>query len=227
MDNLQVDPNTAPSGLVGLPGDLTDPDNQRKTAANVLTQLGLHPDQAGARNLLDLHFQGPTADPGVKQLITPPVAPPPEVASTSALPTTVASPSSTGSLPTITTNTQDRTLQDQSELNRLISSGSGISQIHNPFLRGLSRVGEIASDLITPNLTKDIPGTMAHHDMLIGGQKALINSDLANQAQEATTAHTAQKTTDLQKYLQQHLNQNRGSDESSHHIAESYVLLPF
>ena len=64
MINLAQDP-------LANPADMTDPENQHKTAANVLSQLGLHPDQMGARNLLDNHFQGMTAHPDVKALIEP------------------------------------------------------------------------------------------------------------------------------------------------------------
>ena len=50
---------------------LNDPAAQQKIAENILNQLGLHPNQLGARSLLDTHFQSPDAVPEVKAITQP------------------------------------------------------------------------------------------------------------------------------------------------------------
>lgn len=255
------------------PADLTDPDAQRKTAEDVLSQLGLHPNQAGARNLLDMHFQGPTADPDIQNMINVPdgkVASAPLAASVQApitdydnkvasnpavtpqsvaeahqqavnydksqipdptkivstvdhplpanapqsalfsgpnpLTSTTPSTPSTSSAPLINIpspgstanpivgNTNSATVEDQNELRRLIKTGSGISQLHNPFERALGHIGEIGLDFFAPGLASAVPGTDMHHGELIHTQQGLVNSDLRNAQEEATTAHTEQET---------------------------------
>lgn len=259
---------------------LADPLKQQKLAENVLTQLGLHPNQQGAKSLLDAHFSGPTASPEVteaaKPLIenaaaatppqkdsrewakdykvppdsgietplasarpaavppTPPAAPeaaatpplnsvPPPgpisntpepakpAASGSTLPT--IPPPSGGTPSLIAGNANKSTGQAQGELQRLINTGSGTSQIKNPFLRGLAHVGEIAGDIVTPNLVKDIPGTEEHHNMLIRQQEGLIGQNEKTAQSEATIAHTNEETQtgeDTVKELNLWIQQNPG-----------------
>jgi hypothetical protein len=208
------------------PTDLVDLEQQRKLAEGVLNQLGLHPNQAGARNLLDMHFQGPTSDPSASSAVSSlihgvdqPTAPkmptqeaiaapavtkvtPPPSEPTATIDKPVTSAPSVGqplvslggpSIPSpsaadkITSNLNDRTLQDQSELNRLISTGSGIHQIKNPFLKGLAAVGDVAGATMFPGMERIIPGTYGHHGMLVNTQEGMIKGDLANSEQNART----------------------------------------
>src|ERR1700682_4813084 len=67
-----------------------------------------------------------------------------------------------------TQNTGLRLLGDQTELKRLGDTGSGISQIKNPFLRGMARVGDVAESIIAPRAAQFTPGTEQHHQMLLG-----------------------------------------------------------
>src|ERR1700761_7567979 len=53
---------------------------------------------------------------------------------------------------------------DQQERSRLLSTGSGISQVKNPFLRGLGEVGNAVGHIFLPGLMRDIPGTEEHHE---------------------------------------------------------------
>lgn len=71
---------------------MADPIQQQKMAENVLTQLGLHPNQQGARSLLDAHFTGPTAHPDVAAVV------PPEM-KTPASPATAPTPPLVGDVP--------------------------------------------------------------------------------------------------------------------------------
>ena len=213
---------TMPIEEVQNPADMADPQAQQKIAAGILSQLGLHPDQQGARNLLDMHFQGPTANSEVSQTLDsigkPPEQKPsiPPLVNTSSPEITIEKPieapkpaqESSNSLispgtpimPTpsaasrISSNTENRTLNDQYEMDRLVKTGSGIHQIHNPFLRTLATIGDVAGGALFPGVEQLIPGTYGHHGMMVNNQKNLINTDLNQQKEEAGIAQTNQAT---------------------------------
>ena len=84
-------------------------------------------------------------------------------------------------------NTRTRLLGDQAELKRLGDTGSGVSQISNPFLRGLARVGDIAASVIAPGVASAIPGTTNHHNFLINQEAGRVNNDLGDQEKQAQT----------------------------------------
>lgn len=71
-------------------------------------------------------------------------------------------------------NAEDSTVAAQNELARLTRTGSGISQIKNPFLRGLARVGDIAGSALFPAVAMNVPGTELHHDLLENQQEHKI-----------------------------------------------------
>jgi hypothetical protein len=85
-------------------------------------------------------------------------------------------------------NTRTRLLGDQGELQRLGSTGSGISQIKSPLLRGLARFGDAAESILAPGAEAFTPGTEGNHTRLLGQESRLVNNDLANQQQQAQTA---------------------------------------
>ena len=66
---------------------------------------------------------------------------------------------------------------EENETARLIASGSGISQIKNPFGRTAATIGNDIGRIFVPGLMKDIGGTEEHHEKLInqsvGGTKLL------------------------------------------------------
>lgn len=76
-------------------------------------------------------------------------------------------------------------------------TGSGISQIHNPFLRTLARVGDIAGSAFFPNITSMIPGTELHHRGLMRDESNAINADLGEEKERAEMSHTGAETTHL------------------------------
>lgn len=90
---------------------------------------------------------------------------------------------------------------DQAELSRLRSTGSGVSQIKNPFLRGLGVAGDVAASFF-PRAAMSIPGTTAHHNYLVGQQQSAVNSDeaaitdQANQQKEGAITNEANARAD-------------------------------
>lgn len=96
--------------------------------------------------------------------------------------------------PTSQQITSQRLLGDQSELQRLGSTGDGISQIKNPFLHGLARIGDVAESILAPGAALFTPGTALHHQMLVKQQQGLVNNDLANQQEQAKTGETQAMT---------------------------------
>lgn len=76
-------------------------------------------------------------------------------------------------------------IADQERLNSLVSSGSGVSQIHNPYLRGLARTADVLGTVLAPRVLAAIPGTTLHHQQLIGQQQGIVAND---QQQDAASA---------------------------------------
>lgn len=87
-----------------------------------------------------------------------------------------------------------RLLGDQNELQRKVSTGSGISQIQNPLLRGLARTGEIAESILLPGAAALTPGTEFNHQRLIRQDQGHVNSDIANEQQLANVGQTQANT---------------------------------
>src|SRR5690348_17296011 len=109
-----------------------------------------------------------------------------------ALGTTIGMPSATPALvapisPQVT-RIPSQTDNDIRERNRLVSTGSGISQIKNPLLKGLATAGDIAASVFSPNVAPFIPGTTLHHNMLVNQASRNVAQD---QAQEKSTADIA------------------------------------
>jgi hypothetical protein len=84
-------------------------------------------------------------------------------------------------------NSSASLLGHQQELKRLTDTGSGVSQIKNPFLRTLGRIGDVAESAILPGVARITPGTTMNHDRLVGQQQGYVNNDLENQHSEAAT----------------------------------------
>lgn len=71
--------------------------------------------------------------------------------------------------PAIIKATQGALGQNLAEEQRLLRTGAGVSQIRNPFLRGLARVGDVAGTIMFPRAMEAIPGTTLHHEQLVSG----------------------------------------------------------
>lgn len=80
---------------------------------------------------------------------------------------------------------------DTNELDRLKTTGSGISQIKNPVGRTLATIGNVAASLISPGLASRIPGTTEHHDQLVNNQEGIVNNDIKDAQEQAQTEKIA------------------------------------
>lgn len=85
------------------------------------------------------------------------------------------------------------------------NSGSGISQIKNPFLRGLGYVGDAVASGLFPRIGAVIPGTTAHHQQVLGGaQQNLKNEEgMENQATGEAEKEAQTRNLDSQPELHQ------------------------
>jgi hypothetical protein len=98
---------------------------------------------------------------------------------------------------------------DTAELARKESTGSGISQIHgmiensalgqaHPLLGKIlgwgaqipAMLGDIAGSAVAPEITRNLPGTEYHHDVLVKQGQRQVAGDEANAAKEAETRET-------------------------------------
>ena len=77
------------------------------------------------------------------------------------------------------------TAGDTAERQRLLSTGSGASQIHNPFLRGLAETGNVIGHIAAPGLMQALPGTQEHHNLLLGQANNAVTQDIGNEQKEA------------------------------------------
>lgn len=94
--------------------------------------------------------------------------------------------------------------QDSMERDRLLNTGSGESQIKNPFLKGLATVGDTLGRLVAPGLESKIPGTEGYHQQLLSKANTALTTDETNAKDEAqtglmgaTTAHTNEETKEM------------------------------
>lgn len=93
---------------------------------------------------------------------------------------------------------------DSAELQRLQKTGSGVSQVKNPWLKGLGMVGDFAAGALLGKGAAAIPGTTAHNQWLqqqSAGQVAQDNNAMkgafAGQQSAADLAHTKAETASL------------------------------
>ncbi len=96
---------------------------------------------------------------------------------------------------------------DTAELARKESTGSGISQIHgmiensrlgqaHPLLGKIlgwgaqipAEIGDIAGSAVAPQVTRLVPGTEYHHDVLVKQGQQQVGQDVSNAEKEAQTA---------------------------------------
>jgi hypothetical protein len=82
----------------------------------------------------------------------------------------------------------------QAELQRVERTGSGVSQIHNPFLHALAAVGDTIGSVVAPRLTQAIPGTTLHHQQVVARDEGIVANDQAQAQASAQTADTEGQT---------------------------------
>ena len=74
------------------------------------------------------------------------------------------------------------------ELQRLHQTGSGISQIHNPLLRGLATAGDVVASGLFPQFGRFIPGTTAHNMDLQREERQQLGEEQAGAKSAADVA---------------------------------------
>ena len=142
-----------------------------------------------------------TALTAINQAQAPPLAlPPPTIPPIGSMSPSALAPSMSTlpalpppTLPNVTGPLSQLAL-DTNGRDRMINSGSGISQIKNPVLRGIAQALDITGSVFTPHLESMIPGTQGHHQVLLHQQAALIAGDQAQQEQQAKDANLAADT---------------------------------
>ena len=103
------------------------------------------------------------------------------------MPATVQSPFPAAQMPAV--QAPRGTVEgDENERGRLLQTGSGISQIKNPLLRGLATAGNVIGSVTAPGLMRVIPGTEEHHELLLGQVNKELGSDVDTRQKEALTA---------------------------------------
>ena len=124
-----------------------------------------------------------------------------------------------------------RTQADLSEYGRRVSTGSGVSQIQNPFIRALARIGDVAGSIVAPNVTAMIPGTSFHHLMDVKQQEGLVRNDLANDQETAQVENLnlqpmlkqQQAALAQEKQSNLELHQQASLDQQKTHQQQQYV----
>jgi hypothetical protein len=66
---------------------------------------------------------------------------------------------------------------------------SGIGKIHNQWLRGLATVADVIASGVFPNFGTFIPGTSAHHNMLVNQARNNVNQEQKTATEEANRQH--------------------------------------
>lgn len=95
---------------------------------------------------------------------------------------------------------QSQTTTDRTELGRLQTTGSGISQLeHSP--KRMTRIGghilhglDIAGQIAAPDVEALIPGTQAHHAQLVDTQRGKIAQDVKDENEVQTGQHLHAQT---------------------------------
>lgn len=132
-------------------------------------------------------------DPRIQAILAPqaPVATeaPPALSNTIALPNQSAPTFGTSIGAPVVNPFPNQTQIDQTKRNQYINSGDGVSQVHNPLLRGIARTADILGSVFAPNLAQFIPGTALHHQLLVN---QATNNVAKDQAEEQATAQTGQ-----------------------------------
>lgn len=191
-----------------LPDSISENDDHQKKIDKLMEQVGLHPSQVSFRQNLGIEPTQAKAEPAPPLVNSAPVAQP-AVAEKPGM----RIPSPTAPNPIIQ-HSREQVLDAQKELARMQKTGSGISQIKNPFFRTLARVGDIAGTMLFPAAPLLIPGTESHHQMLMNQQHNLIETGLKDEGDEAKNQETIQKadaegkqplklTNDLEVWVQQ------------------------
>jgi hypothetical protein len=140
-----------------------------------MSTINITPDQTAAllRGYGSIMNPAPTPAPAAQPLIAKPDAP------------------STPNFPGVNVPTQNPAVAGlQQQRQQMISSGAGVDQIKNPILHGIAKVGDVIGGMVAPGLMAAIPGTEAHHGLVLNQNANEIGLD---QKQDQQTAETGLK----------------------------------
>lgn len=105
---------------------------------------------------------------------------------------------------------------DIAEHARLEQSGPGTNQIQgHPFLKGLAQVGDTIFSRAEPGLASAIPGTTAHHNLLLSQNEKQTGLDLGNEQKQAQTANL--ESMPQLHQAKQELDQAKLDETQQHH----------
>ena len=71
---------------------------------------------------------------------------------------------------------------------------TGIGQIHNPWLRGLATAGDVIASGVLPRFGAFVPGTSAHHQLLVNQQRGALGEEQAEAKSAADVAEEQART---------------------------------
>lgn len=107
-------------------------------------------------------------------------------------------------------------LTDQDNLNALRSSPTGVSQIHNPFLRVPAEVGDALFSRLIPGLASAVPGTTARHDLLVHQAENRLAFDQKQAQEQAQQAQTEANTNYLEQRPEIEQNKLDQKNDAAH-----------
>lgn len=138
--------------------------------------------QGQLKRLVGMYSQPPAPAPAPIQSapVVMPDAPPPITPKAPAVPSPAATRQSAA----------------DTELGRLQSTGSGVSQLQHthPILGTVAKVGDSLLGAMFPTIAQGIPGTTAHHNALVNTQEKNVAQDQGEQQQTAQLGQSAAQT---------------------------------
>jgi hypothetical protein len=86
----------------------------------------------------------------------------------------------------------------QQKFNHVSTTGSGISQIHNPVGRTLLTIADAIGSGLFPRIAMNIPGTAAHHQQVLGETEHSLEHEQKNRQQTSAEQEQAARATELE-----------------------------
>lgn len=111
----------------------------------------------------------------------------------------------------------------QQKLEKFEKEGSGISQIHNPFIRGLARVGDVAGSILAPGAMAMIPGTTLHNRQLINTEQQHLNEETKRSHEQAQTGLETAQTREAEARTNQ-IENPKFAPENVHVLPDGTVV---
>lgn len=114
------------------------------------------------------------------------------------------------------------------ELKRLRDTGSGVSQIHNPFLKTLGTIADVVGSGFFPQFAQFVPGSSAHHEQLVGNKQAEVkqDDDLANNDEKRHLEHAqALNQESLPELAQQKVDSANYKTDSTRELGDAKTAI--